>query len=163
MKPFRVIGVAAAAAMLGGCGGRADSQLAPSGPPPESSAQMPLGQLSAGLANADKSGVAQTGMLEMHPDHGRSWMTPSATTKDLLYISNISANTVAVYSYQQGKLVGTLTGFAQPDGLCNDKKGDIWIANNQGDQGTRNVSNVAKVFQSSKDITPSQKAVFEGD
>jgi len=62
-------------------------------------------------------------------------MAPGAATKDLLYISNYNTETVLVYSYPDGKKMGTLTGFDQPDGLCSDKKGDVWIVNNADSQG----------------------------
>ena len=126
-------------AMLAGCGSGSPSQLAPSGPSQQSNAYSRLGQLPAGLANADKSGAAQTGVVEMHPDHGPSWMAPGAMTKDLLYVSNLAANTVAVYSYPQDKLVGTLTGFHKPDGICVDKKGNVWIVNNEVSQSSEDV------------------------
>jgi hypothetical protein len=66
-------------------------------------------------------------------------MAPGAATQDLLYISNYNTETVVVYSYPQGKLVGTLTGFAQPDGACSDEKGDVWIVNNAGTQSGEDV------------------------
>ena len=103
------------AAMLAGCGGGAQSQLAPLGPFQQTSAQ---------------SGAATTGAMALHPDHDQSWMAPGAATKDLLYISNYYTDDVLVYSYPQDKLVGKLTGLEGPDGLCADKKGDVWIVNN---------------------------------
>lgn len=129
MKLFCLIGIAAAAAMLSDCGG-SQSQLAPPAPFQQSGAQPRLGQLSARLAYVDKSGAAQTGAVAMHPDHNRSWMAPGATTKGLLYISNYYTDDVLVFSYPQDKLAGTLTGLEGPDGLCADKKGDVWIVNN---------------------------------
>jgi hypothetical protein len=131
MKLSCVIGIAAAAAMLSGCGGT-QSQLAPSGPFQQTSAQSRLGQLPEGLVNTAMSGAARGGLVALHPDHGRSWMTPGAAAKDLLYISNYYAYDVLVYSYPEDKLVGTLTGFHAPEGLCVDKKGNVWIVNNAG-------------------------------
>lgn len=122
------LGICVAVAMFAGCGGGAQSQLAPLAPLQQSSAQSRLGQLSQ--VRAGTTGAAQTGVVEVHPDHGPSWMAPGAATQDLLYISNYNASTVVVYSYPQDKLVGTLTGFHGPDGLCVDKKGDVWIVNN---------------------------------
>ncbi|MGC1379512.1 MAG: hypothetical protein WA814_00660 [Candidatus Baltobacteraceae bacterium] len=66
-------------------------------------------------------------------------MAPGAKTNDLLYISNYDADTVAVYSYPQDKLVGTLTGFHEPDGICADKQGDVWIVNNEESQSSEDV------------------------
>jgi hypothetical protein len=132
VKLFRIISIAVATTMLSGCGG-AQSQLAPSAPFQQGSAQARLGQLGGGPANTYINGAAQAGIVALHPDRGPSWMDPSAATKNLLYVSNFNTETVLVYSYPQDKLVGTLTGFAGPDGLCSDKKGDVWIVNNDGE------------------------------
>jgi hypothetical protein len=63
-------------------------------------------------------------------------MSPDAAkTKDLLYVSNINSGTVNVYSYPDDKQVGTIKGdYDGPDGICVDKKNDIWVVNNQ-DEG----------------------------
>jgi hypothetical protein len=60
-------------------------------------------------------------------------MAPEAKTKDLLYITNPGSNDVLVYSYPQYKLVGTLTGLYYnffADGVCAEKKGNVWIVGN---------------------------------
>ncbi len=54
----------------------------------------------------------------------------------LLYISNSGTSNVTVYTYLDGKgllLVGTLTGFSSPAGMCTDSVGNVWIP----DAGTR--------------------------
>lgn len=122
------VGCCVAIALLAACGG----YEAPSGPF-QQSGESRLSQLPAGLANT--SGAATEATTFAHSDHGPSWMTPGAATKDLLYISNYENSTVVVYSYPQGKLVGTLTGFAAPDGVCSDAKGDVWIVNNSEVEG----------------------------
>jgi hypothetical protein len=132
MGLFRLIGIAAAAVMLNACGGASQSQLAPSGLFQQGGAQSRLGQLPEGLVNTAMSGAARGTLVVLHPDHGRSWMAPGAAAKDLLYISNYYAFDVLVYSYPEDKLVGTLTGFHAPEGLCVDKKGDVWVVNNAG-------------------------------
>ena len=62
---------------------------------------------------------------------GRSWMTPGAKkSPSLLYVSNEGTATVTVYTYLDGDgliLVGTLTGFSHPAGMCTDRSGDVWI------------------------------------
>jgi DNA-binding beta-propeller fold protein YncE len=55
-------------------------------------------------------------------------MAGDATSQDLFYISDRGTNDVYAYSYPQGKLEGTLTGFRSPAGLCVDKAGDIWVS-----------------------------------
>jgi hypothetical protein len=124
-----VFGICAAVAILAGCRGTGASP-APPAPLQQSDAQSPFGELFAGAIDAAKSGAARGGWVNVQPDRGRSWMSPAAGAKALLYVSNYTENSVSVYSYPQGKLVGTLTGFAAPDGICADKKGNVWIVNN---------------------------------
>jgi hypothetical protein len=80
-----------------------------------------------GAMGMNTSVAAQTGIAVRHPNHGRSWMATNAKAADLLYVSDLYGEDVLVYSYPQGKLVGTLTGITEPDGICPDKKGDVWI------------------------------------
>jgi hypothetical protein len=56
-------------------------------------------------------------------------MSPEATKQSLLYVSSVLTNDVYVYAYSTQQLVGTLTGFSTPYGLCADKKGDVWVVN----------------------------------
>jgi hypothetical protein len=53
-------------------------------------------------------------------------MLPEATSQALLYVGNLNAG-VTVYTYPQGKLVGNLSGFNEPRGLCVDKEGDVYV------------------------------------
>ena len=61
----------------------------------------------------------------------KSWMLPGAQKQQsLLYISNQGNGSVTVYTYLNGGglvLVGTLTGFSKPTGMCTDSAGDVWI------------------------------------
>ncbi len=59
--------------------------------------------------------------------NGPSWIEPSARTGPLVYVSDQYEKTVFIYSYPRGKLVGTLSGFGQPDGECADSAGNVWI------------------------------------
>jgi hypothetical protein len=65
----------------------------------------------------------------VHPDRRPSWMAPAAKSQDLLYIADEGTYDVYVYTYPAGTLVGTLTGFNDPEGLCTDKTGDVFVAN----------------------------------
>jgi len=60
-------------------------------------------------------------------DHGRSWMLADAKGKDLVYVSDEGTMDVYAYSYPDGTLEGTLTGFVEPGGLCADAKGRVFI------------------------------------
>ena len=61
---------------------------------------------------------------------GASWIAPNAASQDLLYTTNVGY--VSVYSYPQGKLEGTLTGFGDASGACTDKIGDVFITDYLG-------------------------------
>jgi hypothetical protein len=66
----------------------------------------------------------------VHYDRGGSWMLPDAKKSDLLYVSDLLAQVVDIYDYGHGyKLVGQLTGFFNPEGLCVDKKGNVYVTN----------------------------------
>jgi hypothetical protein len=62
----------------------------------------------------------------------RSWMSPDAGRSDLLYVSNTEGGGsgvagVSVYSWRDLKLVGSLTGFKDPQGECVDKAGNVYV------------------------------------
>jgi hypothetical protein len=59
---------------------------------------------------------------------GRSWMLAEANSRDLIYVANINSG-VTVYTYPRGELIGNLQGFKRPNGLCVDRKGNIFVAN----------------------------------
>jgi hypothetical protein len=61
-----------------------------------------------------------------------SWMASGATSQNLLYVSDLSANDVAVYSYPSGALIGKLTGFGSVAGVCADKAGDVFVVDEAG-------------------------------
>jgi hypothetical protein len=64
-----------------------------------------------------------------HAALGGSWMLPEAKRGDLLYVGSPVTDDVYVYTYPGGKLVGTLTGLDNPQGLCSDTKGNVWTTN----------------------------------
>lgn len=72
-------------------------------------------------------GAVQSGVVAQHAGPGTSWMLPEASGEDLLYVTNYSV--VTVYTYPQGKLVGTLKGFNSASGACVDAAGDVFVAN----------------------------------
>jgi hypothetical protein len=118
-----VLGVSLALDALAGCAPNAQSyspagvasKVAPNGTPHQrTSAVMQANRMRANVT--------------------RSWMSAEAAkSKDLLYVSDYSyyKNEVDVFSYPADKQVGTLTtDMLNPDGLCVDKKGDVWVVNN---------------------------------
>jgi hypothetical protein len=74
------------------------------------------------------------GSFAVRSKRGPSWMDRSATKGSLLYITDAGTNTVVVYSYPKLKVVGTLTGFTNPQGDCVDKNNDVWIVNTEASQ-----------------------------
>lgn len=60
------------------------------------------------------------------PAAARTWMSPDAKRHDLLYVSD-DAGSLYVYTYPQGKLVGTIAGLDGPGGLCSDSAGNVYV------------------------------------
>ncbi len=60
-----------------------------------------------------------------------AWSAPDAKRSTLLYVSDANDGQVSVFSYPQGVLMQTLTGFEEPYGLCADKAGDVWIVDDE--------------------------------
>jgi len=61
-------------------------------------------------------------------------MARNAAQQRLIYVSSVLTNDVYVYSYSSQQLVGTLTGFETPYGLCADKSGDVWVVDDATSQ-----------------------------
>jgi len=57
-----------------------------------------------------------------------SWMAAEAKRENLLYVAAGFINTIDVYSYPKGNLVGQLTNIEAPQGECVDKNNNVWIA-----------------------------------
>ncbi|HKU81549.1 MAG TPA: hypothetical protein VJP76_05200 [Candidatus Tumulicola sp.] len=90
-----------AAALMAGCGGA----------PPQST--LP-------------GGVVPNVMQHAGSPAPRTWMSPGAKSRDLLYVSD-DAGSLYVYTYPQGKLTGTITGLKGPGGLCSDTAGNVYV------------------------------------
>ena len=60
-------------------------------------------------------------------DTRSSWMSADAKRVALLYVSDEDTSDVYVYSISTDRLVGVLTGFNGPRGICANKNHDIWI------------------------------------
>jgi hypothetical protein len=66
------------------------------------------------------------------PGSSSSAAAVSTHAKDLLYLSDVHTNVVYVYSFPQGRLVGTLGDFGAPRSECSDNAGNVWIADVSG-------------------------------
>ncbi len=117
------LGVSATLAVVAGCSS-GGAQMAPLGSNQQVVESKPNAQSVGRIPTFVTGNVVAT-----HPDRGRSWMDPNARTSDLLYVSDEGTDDVYVYSWPQGKLKGTLTGFDFPQGECVDKAGNVFIVN----------------------------------
>ncbi len=95
-RNHRALGICASVAMLAGCRG------APGGMP-------------------------QSPAVQALTLHRGSWTaTDASTIKKLLYAPDDFTGNVFVYNFDTAEQVGTLSGFDNPQGLCVDKRGDIY-------------------------------------
>jgi hypothetical protein len=108
----------AASALLAGCGGSAN--VAPSAPVQGASVASVTGPITG-------DGIV-TPHHEAFPAATHSWMAPNAAKQQLLYVSDQSTDLVDVFSYPSDTLLGSLSGFSLPQGMCVDAGGDVFIA-----------------------------------
>jgi len=91
----------------------------------------PLGSLVFAVLVAGCSNGASQLAPPVSPDRHDVWMSPLAQKQpNLLYISNWGSSDVSVYTYLDGGgllLVGLLTEFSTPAGMCTDSSGNVWI------------------------------------
>jgi hypothetical protein len=83
----------------------------------------------AGCGSSSQAGTPPVSAANV----ARSWMAPAAKNADLLYISDVGTNKVYVFSYPQGSLVGTLSGFDAPVRECSDAAGNVYVTNTNGE------------------------------
>jgi hypothetical protein len=125
-RSFRppALGLLAALAVMAGCSGGETAGTSSLGLAP---ALTPLHQHHTVLRNALMAGG---GVVAVNPDRSPSWMDRAAAkSAALLYVSDFVAGRVNVYTYPQAKKAGSLSGFDQPQGLCTDAAGNVWVAN----------------------------------
>jgi DNA-binding beta-propeller fold protein YncE len=93
------------------------------------SADSALVTLSPSTAFRINSVERRQGYMGAHSDRRRSWMARGTGSMNLLYISDVTAGDLYVYSYPKAKLEGVVTGLSDPEGVCVDNSGDVWVAN----------------------------------
>lgn len=81
-----------------------------------------------------------------HPDRRQSWISPmlKRTKSPLLFVSDAGTQDVYILDLATLDVVGTITGFSQPQGECSDSKGDVWITDTNG-QTTYEVSHQGRL------------------
>lgn len=70
-------------------------------------------------------GAAMPAAMQAMPEHVR--LQGHATSGDLLYVIDSFRSTVDIYAYPENTLVGSLTGFTRPSGLCVDRSGNVFV------------------------------------
>jgi len=95
---------ALAAAMLAGCRG------------PQQAGSIPA-----------VGGGASQNVRTALPIPGQSWIDQSAKTEDLFYVADPNNGFIRVYSLLRHKLVGLLYQTNEPNGVCVDKAGDVFV------------------------------------
>lgn len=60
----------------------------------------------------------------------RSWVSPDAKrARKILFESDLGYESVEMFSLPDLKLLGVVTGFSAPAGMCSDKKGNVYVVN----------------------------------
>ncbi len=77
----------------------------------------------AGLTSASRRPI------QSHRDTRKSWISPelARSKTPVLFVSDAGTADVYIYSVPSLNLIGTITGFSQPQGLCDDDKGNVWV------------------------------------
>ncbi len=124
------LGASAALAILAGCsGGLSPSALAPSGP---GAGSQSVQRQAASAARADNSLLPPNVVRISHAAvKTASFFDPKAAGKALLFVSDAANGVVDIYpqSGKNPKMVGQITGLAQPQGLTTDASGNLYVAN----------------------------------
>jgi hypothetical protein len=119
------IAVGAAGLLLAACGGSG------AGLTPSSTAAGPA---AANLPASLAMGMAGSPGRASRSNLKRSWMSPQAKhVHPLLYSSDALTDEVYVYAAngKSDKVLGELTGFNEPYGMCADKAGNVYVTNMQ--------------------------------
>jgi hypothetical protein len=65
----------------------------------------------------------------VHLDRHKSWISPDAKNeRRLLFASDSGLGDIDIYSLPGMKLKGQLTGFDNPQGMCSDSAGNVYVA-----------------------------------
>jgi len=134
------VGVLAAAALIAGCSGNASQTGAPPAPNSLSPSGHAAGSAPMG-AKIDNAHSKFPGLSafrapqRVKSDRKKSWVSPAAKDAPrILFISDYGDNDIDMYLLPHFKLMGTLTGFSGPQGMCSDSSGNIWITNTNTSQ-----------------------------
>ncbi len=124
------VSVLASAAFLAACNGGGGSQstgYAPSGAAPAAH--------HVDVHSAFPANTSIRPLKNVHRDRAKSEVASNiAKLPRLLFVSDDDTDDVYIFTMPAMQLKGTLTGFAEPQGMCTDKSGNIWITNTETSQ-----------------------------
>jgi hypothetical protein len=81
------------------------------------------------LAHTDAT-TAAVRAVTAHRDLSPSWLSPDVSKKEkVLWVSDAGTGDVYLFKLPALKHAGTITGFDNPQGVCSDDKGNVWITN----------------------------------
>ncbi len=125
----RALSALAAAALLAACSGSGGSQS--SAYAPSSGTGAPMG---SHILNLHSQFPASTAIRtpNVHPDHHKTWISPDLRNAPrILFVADDDTDDVYLFTMPAMVLKGTITGFEEPQGMCTDKSGNIWITNTE--------------------------------
>jgi hypothetical protein len=121
------LGTLAAVALLAGCSGTGGSQ---SSTPTTGISSASVGGHGSGIQSLHRGTYTSLRAPKVHRDTRKSHVSPKAVgLPRLLFVADDGTDDVYMFSMPAMALMGTLTGFSEPQGMCNDKSGNIWITN----------------------------------
>jgi hypothetical protein len=125
------VGLLAAVALMAGCSSGSQPALAPG----SVTNAARLGADPLHLRGGLDAFAAVHPYGPLHRDRRKSWIAPDTKRRPrLMFASDSEHGDVYVYSLPDMKLKGTLTGFYEPQGLCSDTRGSVYVANTLGTQ-----------------------------
>lgn len=137
-------GALAAALFLGGCN---DAAIQSPGSDPGRSSTL----LNAGVRNlASRLSLAAAPLRDLRAERRPSWIRANGRQAPQLWVSDSANGEVYIMTMPALKVTGVLTGFSEPQGLCVDKKGNVWVVATLGQQISE-YSRAGKLLGSIKD------------
>jgi hypothetical protein len=121
----------AATSLLAGCSGGANSQLAPTGGSQNGGASSTL--LHSSLAQLT-SVVSPKAHVQLRHVTGTHPIKPDCCAyAKTLFVSDSGTNEVQMYDFPSNTYIGELSpppeGFSEPQGMCSDNKGNVFVTN----------------------------------
>jgi hypothetical protein len=145
--------LAALAAILAGCSaGGSQMTGAPSDGFSSRAAQLGGADIRHALALTNPAGFLPVQRV----DRQKSWIDPQwrsalrnahKKTK-LLWVADLGYAAVEAYNYKTGALIGEVTGFSYPYGLCSDTNGNVYVSDFSLEEGFEIQARTFKIINS---------------